>query len=127
MQVESLWPEIEEAWGLLRASDVAKVLRVPEADDAEVSRMRIQGKLLAFEREGEQVYPGFQFDFESGVIQPVIQDLVQLANKLNWAHDDFVIWLCSPSGYFGGDRPVDHLHEPDDLLKKARSEATVDW
>lgn len=127
MQVDSFWREFELTGGLLKASDVVEVLNLPEGDEAEVSRLRAEGRVLAFERGGEWVYPRFQFDAESGLIEPVIADLVELARDLSWAHEELVIWLCSPSGYFGGDRPVDHLHEPEGLLEKARNEWTVEW
>ncbi|MEA9999133.1 helix-turn-helix domain-containing protein [Cryobacterium sp. RTS3] len=112
---------------LLTASDVAKALRLPEGDDVKVYGLCAKGRLLAFERGGEWVFPGFQFDAASGLIEPVIADLVRLAGDLGWANEELVIWLCSPSGYFGGDRPVNHLHESDDLLEKARNEWTVEW
>ena len=127
MQVESYWREIEAAWGLLDSDGVMNVLHLPGANDAEVLALRARGRLLAIELGGVQMYPGFQFDYESGLVKPVVADLVKLAHEVNWAHDDFVVWLCSPCGYFNGDRPVDHLHEHDDLLEKARNAATVEW
>ncbi|TFC11089.1 hypothetical protein [Cryobacterium sp. MDB2-33-2] len=127
VQGESLWREIESKWGLLTLREVLNVLDLPEGNEAEVTRLQAEGRLLAFKRGGEWAYPGFQVDAESGLIEPVIADLVKLASDLNWPHDELVLWLCSPSGYFGGDRPVDHLHEPEALLEKARNEWTVEW
>lgn len=123
MSVDSVWREIDATWGLLTADEVLSVLGLEQADTTAASRAGV--RLLSVRRGDVQLYPGFQF--ESGHVKPVIADLVDLACDLSWAHDDLVIWLCSPSGYFGGDRPVEHLDQPDELLKKARNAATVEW
>lgn len=125
MRVETVWREIEATWGLLTPGAVAKVLGLPETDVDAVSRMRIDWQLLAVERGGAYVYPGFQF--ESGRVVPVVPALIELAHEVRWTQNELVIWLCSPSGYFGGDRPVEHLDEADELVEKARDEATVEW
>ncbi|TFB91461.1 hypothetical protein [Cryobacterium sp. HLT2-28] len=125
MRIETLWRDIEATWGLLTPDAVMKALGLPEIDVDAVSRMRTDGQLLAVEREGAYVYPGFQF--ESGHVAPVVPVLVELARDVGWSQNELVIWLCSPSGYFGGDRPVEHLDEADELAEKARDAATVEW
>ncbi|WBM80185.1 hypothetical protein KIV56_00930 [Cryobacterium breve] len=127
VQAETLWRQIESKWGLLNVIDVLNVLHLAKGDEDELARMRAEGRLLAFKRGGEWAYPEFQFQAESGLIEPVITDLIQLASQLNWVNEELVIWLCSPSGYFGGDLPIEHLHGPEDLLEKARKEWTVEW
>lgn len=123
MSVDSVWREIDATWGLLTADEVLTVLGLAQADSA--AALRAGERLLSVRRGGVQLYPGFQF--ESGHVKPVIADLVDLARDVSWAQDDIVIWLCSPSGYFGGGRPVEHLDQPDELLRKARDAATVEW
>ncbi|TFC48925.1 hypothetical protein [Cryobacterium shii] len=125
MSVESVWREIHATWGLLTSDEVLRVLGLAQADSTRVSVMRADGVLLAVKPGDVYVYPGFQF--ESGQVKPVIADLVDLARDVSWAQDDLAIWLCSPSGYFRGERPVEHLDQPDELLKKARDAATVEW
>jgi hypothetical protein len=125
MRVETVWREIEATWGLLTPEAVMKVLGLPGTDAGAVSRMRADGCLLAVERGGAYVYPGFQF--ESGHVAPVVRALVVLAHEVRWTQNELVVWLCSPSGYFGGDRPVEHLDEAEELVEKARDEATVEW
>ena len=125
MRIETVWREIEATWGLLNPEEVLEALNLPKTDVDVVSRMRADGQLLAIERGRAYAYPGFQF--ESGHVAPVIPALVELAHEVALSQNELVVWLCSPSGYFGGDRPVEHLDEPDELLEKARADATVEW
>ncbi|MDY7542133.1 MULTISPECIES: hypothetical protein [unclassified Cryobacterium] len=125
MRIETVWREIEATWGLLNPEEVLKALNLPKTDVDVVSRMRADGQLLAIERGRAYAYPGFQF--ESGHVAPVVRALVVLAHEVRWTQNELIIWLCSPSGYFGGDRPVGHLNEADELVEKARDEATVEW
>jgi hypothetical protein len=125
VRIEAVWREIEATWGLLTHEAVMKVLGLPGTDARAFSRMRTDGQLLAVERGGAHFYPGFQF--ESGRVVPVVPALVALAHEVHWTQNELVVWLCSPSGYFGGDRPVAHLDEADELVEKARDEATVEW
>ena len=125
MRIETVWREIEATWGLLNPEEVLEALNLPKTDVDVVSRMRADGQLLAIERGRAYAYPGFQF--ESGHVAPVVRALVVLAHEVRWTQNELIIWLCSPSGYFGGDRPVGHLNEADELVEKARDEATVEW
>ena len=125
MRIESFWSEIDAEWGLLTADEVSKALNRPEGEIGLVAQLRETGQLLAVIRGGDYVFPGFQF--VSGHVEPVVATLVALAAELSWAQDDLLVWLCSPSGYFGGDRPVKYLHHQDELVEKARNQATVEW
>jgi hypothetical protein len=49
-----------------------------------------------------------------------------MTRDVGWDEEDLLLWLSSPSGYFHGDRPVDHLDDPD-IAEKARQDATVQW
>lgn len=125
MRIESFWSEIDANWGLLTADEVLKALNMPEGEIDLVAQLRESGQLFAVMRGGDYVFPGFQF--VAGHVEPVVATLVALAAELSWAQDDLLVWLCSPSGYFGGARPVEYLHRPDELVEKARNQATVEW
>jgi hypothetical protein len=127
MSLEDLWRGIETTWGLLTADEVLKILKLPKDEPRLLDQLRATGKILAVKRGSTIAFPGFQFRAEAGLVEPVIVDLVELAQDVGWSQEDLVIWLCSPSGYFGGDRPVEHLDDADELLEKARNEATVEW
>ncbi|TFB97664.1 MULTISPECIES: hypothetical protein [unclassified Cryobacterium] len=98
---------------------------MPAGETGSVEKMRKNGEILAVRRGGVYVFPGFQF--VAGHVEPVIAQLIALAVEVRWSPEVLVIWLCSPSGYFGGDRPINHLRDPNELLAKARNEATVEW
>jgi hypothetical protein len=49
-----------------------------------------------------------------------------MAVSVGWDDEDLVLWLCTPSRYFEGDRPVDHLDD-EDLIAKANAAATIRW
>lgn len=125
MRIESFWREIDATWGLLTADEVLKTLNMPEGEIDLVAQLRESGQLLAVQRGGDYVFPGFQF--VAGHVEPVVAALVALAAEVSWAQDDLVIWLCCPSGYFSRDRPVEYLHHQDELVEKARNQATVEW
>lgn len=119
---ENTWRTIDKTFGLLSSGQVASLLGHTATDRAHVSRLRTGGRLLGVRRLNAYRYPGFQFD-AYGHIEPAIADLAGLAKKMEWMQEDVVLWLCAPSGYFTGDRPVDHLHEPEVLLTQAAKNA----
>ncbi|TFB95732.1 MULTISPECIES: hypothetical protein [unclassified Cryobacterium] len=126
MKLETFWLELDATWGLLSTDEVLKILGLPVDEPQLLLDLRRRGQLLAVERGLDYLYPGFQFTGER-VVEPVVPDLIELAREVGWSQIDLIVWLCSPSGYFGGDRPVEHLHETERLLKNARNEATVEW
>ncbi|WBM79842.1 hypothetical protein KIV56_16990 [Cryobacterium breve] len=125
MRAEIQWRDIEATWGLLTTDEVLEVLKIPAGETGSVDKMRKNGAILAVRRGSVFVFPGFQF--VAGRVEPVIVQLIALAVEVRWSLEELVIWLCSPSGYFGGDRPINHLHPQNELLEKARDEATVEW
>lgn len=123
---ENAWRTIETTFGLLSSGQVARLLGRKVTDRSLVSRLRTGGRLLGVRRLNAYKYPGFQFDVH-GHIEPVVADLVGLAKRIGWKHEDVVLWLCAPSGYFAGGRPVDHLREPDVLLARAEDDFLTEW
>lgn len=123
---ENAWRTVDEAFGLLSSGEVARLLGRQITNRALVSRLRTQGRLLGVRRLNAYKYPGFQFDGH-GNIEPVVADLLRLAKRIGWKQEDLVLWLCAPSGYFAGDRPVDRLHEPDELLARAENALLTEW
>lgn len=126
MNRETFWCSVQATWGLHSTDEVLILLGLPADEPTLLRDLRTRGQLLAVERGLEYAYPGFQFT-ETGVIEPVIPGLIGLAREVDWSQNELIVWLCSPSGYFGGDRPVEHLHETGSLLEKARNAATVEW
>ena len=119
---ENAWRRITAKYGMLTGAEVSDLLG--EAPGGPPVKRQ---DLLSAVRGGVDLYPGFQFDRERGQILPVIAPLLTLASELDWDLDDLTIWLSTPSGYFGGDRPADHLDNVEELLSTARNAATVQW
>ena len=59
---------------------------------------------------------------------PVIRTLRELADETQWSEPGVVQWLCAPTTYFDGLRPVDLLAgEPVRVVDAARQAWTVQW
>lgn len=124
---ENVWRDLDRRYKLLTSTEVAELLGAKEANRAYASNLRGKGQILGVQRRNSYVYPGFQFDSRTHRVKPAIPLILALATELNWDTDDLTIWLGTPSGYYGGDRPADYLDNVDELLRKARDEATMQW
>lgn len=126
MTFDAFWRELEGPWKMLSTEEVLHLLDLPVDEPALLHELRTRGQLLAVERGLAFEYPSFQFT-ETGTVEPVVPDLIEFADEFGWTESELVVWLCSPSGYFGGDCPVGHLHETENLLRNARNVATIEW
>ena len=123
---ENVWKAIEAEFGLLTSHEVAKLIGTGKSGRSLASDQRAAGKLIGAKRGNKVLYPGFQFDVGAGKVRPATAPLIATAKEVGWDEEDLVLWLMAPSGYFDGDRPVDHLDDPN-LAEKARRKATVEW
>ena len=58
----------------------------------------------------------------------MIKRLRQIADANDWSEAGLVQWLCSPTTYFDGDRPVDHLTEdPERVTAVAAEDMAISW
>jgi hypothetical protein len=120
---ENAWHRIEDEFELLTGSEVAARID-PESHRLDLaSEMRERGQLLGVNRLDS--YPAFQFAAD-GTVKKVVPELIGAANEAGWSEASLMLWLCNPSGSFGGDRPVDHLDD-EGLVDIARNMMTTDW
>lgn len=111
------WLRTEGEFGMLTAAEVQD----HHADPAE---------LLSVQRYGETRYPGWQFG-PDGVL-PVVAELREAAERYDVSAPSVLLWMVGPTIWWVGeashqvDRPVDHLNEPDEVVKAFRS-AFGDW
>lgn len=83
--------------------------------------------LLAVRRGNHLAYPGFQFGSD-GQPLAVIARLREVAEANDWSEAGLVQWLCAPTTYFDGDRPVDYLTtDPDRVVAVAADALAVSW
>jgi len=61
-------------------------------------------------------------------LRPLLLRLAPIAEKHGWPERDVIYWLRSPTTYFADDRrPVDHLDEPDEIVRIAAEDWGVIW
>ena len=124
----TLYDRIEAEFGLLTSAETGRRLgsRSTAPRNLAVATRR-NGALLAITRGHQMLFPGFQFGADGRPL-PVIRVLWELAGEAQWSQNGVVQWLCAPSTYLGGLRPVDLLaSDPDRVVDTARRAWTVQW
>jgi hypothetical protein len=124
----NLYARIEAEFGLLTSTEAGKRMgsrsRAPRNLAATAHR---NDQLVAVRRGNQLAYPGFQFG-PDGQPLAVIGRLRETAEANEWSEAGLVQWLCSPTTYLNGDRPVDHLTEdPDRVVTVASDALAVSW
>lgn len=125
---KNLYDRIDAEFGLLTASEIGRRLgsrsRAPRNLAAST---RLAGRLVAVQRGNQLLYPGFQLA-PDGQPLPVMERLRRLAAEHGRSETGIVQWLCTPTTYLDGRRPVDLLpDEPDTVLDVAARAWGVEW
>lgn len=119
---------IEHEFGLLDSAEIADLLGSRGTSHRSfAAEKRKRGELLYLRRLNSFVYPGFQFDRAQGRVKPVVAELIALAETAGWDVEDVTHWLCAPTTYLEGDRPVDYLNDGGRVLKVARDAWSIEW
>lgn len=124
----NLYARIEAEFGMLTSTEAGKRMGSrSRAPRNLASTARRNNQLVAVQRGSSLAYPGFQFG-PDGQPLAVIARLREIAAANDWSETGLVQWLCSPTTYFDGDRPVDHLTEdPDRVAAVAADALAVEW
>jgi hypothetical protein len=125
---QNLYARIEAEFGMLSSTEAGKRMgsrsRAPRNLATTAHR---NNQLVAVRRGNHLAYPGFQFG-PDGQPLAVVGRLRETAEMNEWSETGLVQWLCSPTTYFDGDRPVDHLTEdPDRVVAVAADALAVSW
>ncbi len=127
MATENAWRSMEQEFGLLTAQEASRTLGSRAKGRSTLAHDRREsGQLLGVRRGNAVLYPGFQFD-RNGEVHRVIPALIDAARSARRSDEDLAQWLCLPSGYLDGDRPVDRLQDADAVLAAAQGHFGVDW
>lgn len=127
MATENAWRSMEQEFGLLKAQDASRALGSRAKGRSTLAHDRREsGQLLGVRRGNAVLYPGFQFD-KNGDVHKVIPALIQLTHQARRSDEDLAQWICLPSGYLDGDRPVDRLQDADAVLAAAQGHFGVEW
>lgn len=106
---------------LLDSADVGELLgSKAQNTSAMASRLKREGKLFAITYRGVDLYPADQI--VDGEPSPAIPHILEaFSGDSPWT---VALWLNSPSGWLGGDKPLDLLAtEPDRVAEAARKTA----
>jgi len=124
----NLYARIDAEFGMLSSADAGR--RIGSRSSAPrnlATTAHRAGTLVAVHRGNYLAYPGFQFDTD-GQPLTVIARLRDVAEAAGWSEAGLVQWLCAPTTYFDGDRPVDHLSaDPDRVVAVAGEALAVSW
>jgi len=124
----NLYARIDAEFGMLTSTEAGKRMgsrsRAPRNLATTAHR---NNQLLAVRQGNHLAYPGFQFGSD-GQPLAVISRLRETAEANEWSEAGLAQWLCSPTTYLDGDRPVDHLTEdPDRVVAVAGDALAVSW
>ncbi|MGH9091480.1 MAG: hypothetical protein ACRDZR_08915 [Acidimicrobiales bacterium] len=113
--------------GALGSEQVAE-LSGSQAENRRATAHRWQesGRIFSVTHLGRAVFPGFQFDPDTGQPKPQVQSVLDALppSLQGWQR---ALWWTTPSDLLAWRRPVDVLDEsPDDVVVAARAEAD-DW
>ncbi len=124
----NLYTRIEGEFGMLTSTEAGKRMGSRSRAPRNLATTAHRNNQLVAVRQGNHLaYPGFQFGSD-GQPLAVIGHLRKIAEANEWSEAGLVQWLCSPTTYFNGDRPVDHLtEEPDRVVAVAADALAVSW
>ncbi|HEU4361914.1 MAG TPA: hypothetical protein VFR27_10445 [Mycobacterium sp.] len=124
----NLYDRIDAEFGMLTSTEAGKRMGSRSSAPRNLASTARRNKALIGVRRGNHlVYPGFQFG-PDGQPLAVIARLRAVAEANGWSETGLAQWLCSPTTYFDGDRPVDHLHtDPDRVVAVTEADLSVSW
>ena len=125
---QNFYTRIEHEFGMLTSTEAGKRMGSRSRAPRNFAATAHRGNALVAVRQGNSLgYPGFQFGPDGQPLE-VIARLRETANANEWSEVGLVQWLCSPTTYFDGDRPVDHLTaDPDRVVDVAADALAVSW
>jgi len=124
----NLYARIGAEFGMLTSTEAGKRMGSRSSAPRNLATTAHRNKALVAVRRGNYLsYPGFQFG-PDGKPLAVIARLREVAEANGWSETGLVQWLCSPTTYLDGDRPVDRLAtDPDRVVEVAAEALAVSW
>jgi hypothetical protein len=124
----NLYARISTEFGMLTSTEAGKRMGSRSSAPRNLATTAHRNKALVAVRRGSYLsYPGFQFGTD-GKPLAVIARLREVAGANGWSEAGLVQWLCSPTTYLDGDRPVDWLAtDPNRVVEVAAEALAVSW
>lgn len=125
---QNLYARIEAEFRMLSSTEAGKRMGSRSSAPRNLATTAHRNKALVAVRRGNYLaYPGFQFAHDGKPLE-VIARLREVAEANGWSEAGLVQWLCSPTTYLDGDRPVDRLTaDPDRVVAVAAEALAVSW
>lgn len=125
---QNLYDRIAAEFGMLTSTEAGKRMGSRSSAPRNLAATAHRNHALIGVRRGNQVtYPGFQFGAD-GQPLPAIKRLREIADANDWSEASLVQWLCSPTTYLDGNRPVDYLTEdPERVAAVAAEDLAISW
>ena len=110
--------------GALTSQEVAELSQSQVKNRAaHAHRAKTENKLFAVEYQGDQRYPAFQFDTQTGKPKPIIKQMLETLNG-QWSGWQLALWFVTPNGYLDDQTPMDRLDaSPEAVMEALRREA----
>ena len=110
--------------GALTSQEVAELSQSQAKNRAaHAHRAKTENKLFAVEYQGDQRYPAFQFDPQTGKPKPIIKQMLETLNG-QWSGWQLALWFVTPNGYLDDQTPMDRLDAaPEIVMEALRKEA----
>lgn len=124
-RTDSLLRQMREEFGFLSEAEVMALLG--QNQDHSYVVIPRSNAIIGFVYGDDYVYPGFQFDKRLLSVRTIVPQLVALVTEHRRSSLGLACWLCSPSGYLDGARPVDLLDDPLRVLSAARGHYGAVW
>ena len=123
---EELQTALLRAVPMIGSREAGRLLGLSDLDpSAALERLEADGRLLCFTREGEPLYPLFQFDAASSRVHPVMVGLLAMRTEDWGGMFAFLNWLVTPSRSLGGVPPDEKLgSDPERVINFFRVETT---
>ena len=119
---EKQWQAMEKEGGLLTVSDLARQMGFGGGANAMARQLTGKGRILAVQRGGHFLYPGFQFDRGAGRVIPTVKDVIRMGRYAGWPDEQIALWFYTPHRQLSGKRPVDVRDNEEQLINLAEAD-----
>lgn len=113
---------MEQEHGLYSISEAAQRLGFGAGPNLRAGQLTGRGRVLAVQRGGTFLYPGFQFDEPAGRTVPAVKDVVRRGRWAGWKDEQIALWFYSPNTSLQGRRPVDVRDDEEKLITTAEKD-----
>lgn len=107
----------------LRNQFMSEIGGLTREEVAELGLAQTENSLFAVEFQGQDRYPAFQFDPQTGQPRPVIRQMLEVV-KDQWTNWQLALWCVSANDWLNGKAPLECLDEaPEKVLEALSKEA----